>query len=595
VTEGPGATGKAAGGARRTGAGIPWLRHLRLASGLVLFVYVTSHFLNHAAGLISLAAMESGAVLYTAVWRSPPGTILLYGAFALHVPLALWATFARRTWRGIRGGEVAQILLGLAIPPLVISHIVATRGIHAAWDFNDRYAYVLHALYVGGGWEALLQLLLLLIVWLHGCMGVHFWLRLKPWYARVQLALYTLAVLVPLAALLGFVHAGREVARLLQDPTWRDAYWTSLNYAGPQVNAWAAEVTEGARIGMALVLFAALAGRYLWLLLDRRHSRITLTYPGQRTTMLRPGSTTVLEASRLAGIPHASVCGGRGRCSTCRVRIASGGETLPPPDPDELRVLRRVGAPPGVRLACQIRPRSSLRVHPLLPANAQPRHAHPASRYSQGQEAEICVLFADLRAFTRFSEQKLPYDVVFVANQYFRLMGQAVERAGGRVDKFIGDGVMALFGVEGSGAASVDAARADAGCAAALRAAGYMALALEELNRTFAHDLEEPFRLGIGIHTGPAIVGEMGYGAAISVTAIGDTVNTASRLETATKEFEAQLVVSRAVVDRAGIAADPFTAAEVEVRGRTRPLGIYWLADAKVLAEPDPAALPVRV
>lgn len=569
-------------GTRKERATTAWARQLRLGTGLVLLAFVTSHFLNHAAGLVSLATMEGGAQLFNAFWRSPPGTVLLYGSFALHMPLALWAVMARRTWRGIRRGEVAQILLGLTVPPLAISHIVATRGVHAAWDFNDRYAYVLHALYLGDGWEGLQQLALLLVVWLHGCLGVHFWLRLKSWYPRVQLALYTIALLVPLAAILGFFHAGREVGRLLALPDWRDAYWTSLNYAGPQVNTWAADMTDGARIGMAVVLATALAGRYLWLLGDRRRARITLTYPGERIASLRPGSATVLEASRMAGIPHASVCGGRGRCSTCRVRIAAGEETLPPPAADELRVLRRVGAPPGVRLACQIRPQASLRIHPLLPAGAGPRDARQRDRLSQGLVAEICVLFADLRAFTRFSEQKLPYDIVFVANQYFRLMGEAVERAGGRVDKFIGDGVMALFGINGQGPGS-----ADAGSAAALRAAGEMALALDELNRTFARDLEEPFRLGIGIHCGPAIVGEMGHGAAISVTAIGDTVNTASRLETATKEFGAQLVVSRLVLERAGIAADSFVEAEIEVRGRSTPMAVRWLADARILAGPD--------
>ncbi len=561
-----------------------WAVRLRLYSGLVLFVFVATHYLNHAAGMVSLDAMEAGGAAFKWVWRSLPGTVLLYGAVAVHVGLAIWATFARRTWRGITRGEALQILLGLAIVPLAIGHVSATRGITEFWDFNDRYAYVLQALYLSGGWDGPLQLILLLVVWLHGCLGVHFWLRLRPWYPGAQLTLYTLAVLLPLAAILGYLHAGQEVGRLLADPVWRDTYRDSLNYAGPQVRDWVYGVNDATRAGAAIVLALALVGRYGWILLDLRRTRVTIRYPDNRTATVLPGSATVLEASREAGIPHASVCGGRGRCSTCRVKVIDGAEGLLPPSPDEVKVLRRVNAPPGVRLACQIRPRRDLLVHPLLPAGAQPSEARRRDRFATGQEIEICVLFADLRAFTQFSEKKLPYDVVFVANQYFRLMGAAVERADGRVDKFIGDGVMALFGLE-------EGAGGDAGCTAALRAAGYMAQALQQLNAGLGQDLDEPFRLGIGIHTGHAIVGEMGYGQAISVTAIGDTVNTASRLESASKDLAAQLVVSAEVVARAGMPADRFTRTEIQVRGRSEPMGIYWLADATVLAED---AVPAR-
>src|SRR5690606_12379662 len=110
-----------------------------------------------------------------------------------------------------------------------------------------------------------------------------------------------------------------------------------------------------------------------------------------------------------------------------------------------------------------------------------------------------------------------PYDVVFVINQYFGAMGRAIESSGGRLDKFIGDGVMALFGVERG---------LEAGCRDAVAAARAMAEALRQLNQHLRHDLREPLRMGIGIHAGPAIVGEMGYRAATSLTAIGDAVNT---------------------------------------------------------------------
>ena len=144
------------------------------------------------------------------------------------------------------------------------------------------------------------------------------------------------------------------------------------------------------------------------------------------------------------------------------------------------------------------------------------------------------------------SEGKLPYDVVFVLNQYFKAMGEAVDGAGGKLDKFIGDGVMALFGIDEG---------PDEGCRRAMDAARRMAAALAQLNDALRMDLDQTLRIGIGIHCGPAIVGEMGHGSAMHLTAVGDAVNTASRLESATKDFAAELVISAEVAERAGTAA----------------------------------------
>src|SRR5262249_41496843 len=162
---------------------------------------------------------------------------------------------------------------------------------------------------------------------------------------------------------------------------------------------------------------------------------VNITYPDGRVVELHRGST-ILEGSRQAGIPHASVCGGRGRCSTCRVRIVAGLMDLPPASPEERRVLDRVGAPPGGRRACQTRPTKPVEIVPLLPAGATPRDAAARPGYLQGREQEIAILFADLRAFTRLAHKKLPYDTVFLLNRYFRAMGTAVETSGGHLDKF---------------------------------------------------------------------------------------------------------------------------------------------------------------
>ncbi len=333
---------------------------------------------------------------------------------------------------------------------------------------------------------------------------------------------------------------------------------------------WTGDVTIATFFGLVALTLAA---RQVRRTIERRRGVVRISYPGGQVVEVPPG-VSVLEASRLAAIPHASVCGGRGRCSTCRVRIGDGLAGLPPASAAERRVLDRVGAPPNVRLACQLRPNADARVTPLLSATASPREGFRRAAYLQGTEKEIAILFADLRAFTELSERRLPYDVVFLLNRYFESMGRAVEEAGGRIDKFIGDGVMALFGLD---------SRPDEACRQALTAARAMGTKLEALNAALGADLEAPLRIGIGIHVGPAIVGEMGYGQATSVTAIGDAVNTASRLEAQSKTYGAQLVVSERVAERAGVDLSAFDSHEIQVRGRQEPLRVWVVPDARAL------------
>jgi adenylate cyclase len=319
-------------------------------------------------------------------------------------------------------------------------------------------------------------------------------------------------------------------------------------------------------IGAGVLLLACLAGRPLRDLWERRAGVVRLDY-GNKRVVSQPTGLSILEMSRIAGIPHASVCGGRGRCSTCRVRVTGDDRMrLPDPSPEEQKVLARVGAPLNVRLACQLRPPPGrYRVTPLLPAAAGPVEAYRRAPQAHGGERYVAILFADLRGFTSISEGKLPYDVVFLLNRYFRATGQAIEAAGGRLDKFIGDGVMAIFGLDSDPALA---------CRQSLEAARRMGLALDELNEALSGDLDAPLRIGIGLHSGPTIVGEMGYERATQLTAIGDVVNTASRLESMTKEFGVELVVSQELLDRAGVTLPGAAHHFVEIRGRRERLDV---------------------
>jgi adenylate cyclase len=474
--------------------------------------------------------------------------------------------------------EAAQLLLGLMIPPLLAIHIIGSRGAHQLFDTDTNYIYELLILWVFSPKDGVQLAIVLVILWMHGCIGLHFWLRLKSWYPRALPFVYAVALLVPVLALLGFAAGGREVARLAEDPDWLNQAIAEIGFPDEDGVAVLYAIRNWFIGGFLACLAAALIGRAVrrWI---TSHRAVVITYPDGQKVEVQIG-TTILDASRMAGIPHASVCGGRGRCSTCRVRISAGAQHLPPASDAERKVLDRVAAAPNVRLACQARPTGAVSIVPLLPASASPRDAQARPGYLQGHEEEIAILFADLRAFTRMAEHKLPYDVVFVLNRYFRAMGLAVENTGGRLDKFIGDGVMALFGI---------GANPGEGCRQALAAAKAMAENLQEINQTLQHDLNEPLRIGIGIHAGPAIVGEMGHGHATSITAIGDAVNTASRLETLTKEYGCQLILSETVARHAGLDTAGRERHDIEIRGRREPLAIYAIADAHGLVLPSSA------
>jgi adenylate cyclase len=557
-------------------------RRLRLASGLFMLAYVTTHLLNHAIGLVSVAEMQRVLRIFAAVWSLAPMQVLLYGSFTVHYALALSALWQRRTLR-LRTDEWAQLVLGFSIPLLLVRHVVGTRIGHDYFGTDTGiYPYLLWVYFVEAPSIGLQQQLVLFVAWGHAMLGLHFWLRMRRWYQRLRGIALVVATLVPLAAWLGIVQAAREVTVASAIPGWSAAASTG---AKPPDAASAAILD---RIGNYLIVFfvasiaAVLLGRLVRRLWQRRRGTIRVGYPGSRSVAVVPG-TSILEASRLAGIPHAPICGGRGRCSTCRVQVRGPPGSVPPPSEAEQRVLNRIRAIGSIRLACQLRPTGAVEVAPLLPPSMPAGSAVLSADIAAGSERDIAVLFSDLRDFTALSDGRLPYDVVFVLNRYFAAMGRAIETAGGRVDKFIGDGIMALFGVEG------DPARA---CRQALEAARLMSLRLDELNESLREELRTPLRIGIGIHAGPAIVGEIGYAGAAPLTAIGDTVNTASRLEGLAKEYGCELVVSDEVVARAGVDRGAFEWRSSELRGKRDPLLVALIPRANALraAEAETAA-----
>jgi adenylate cyclase len=360
------------------------IRRLYLITGLVLFGYLLTHLLNHALGLVSLGALDAGREAFLLLWRNPPMTLLLYGALSLHMGLALRALYRRRRLR-MPAWEATQLILGFAIPPLLVLHVLGTRFAHEVLGVEDSYIYTLLFYFVFSPALGVKQVVVLLVAWLHACIGLHFWLRIRPWYAAAQPYGFAAALLLPAFSLAGFLAGGREVARLAADPDWLAAALARIRFADQEGVALVYDLEVKALFAMAAAFGLVLAARALRDWRDRRHGFFQVTYPGGRRVRVSAG-TTLLEASRGAGIPHASVCGGRGRCSTCRVRVGAGADRLPPPSEAEARVLARIGAAPSTRLACQTRPLADLEITPLLAAAAGPRQAMVAARHQQGEE-----------------------------------------------------------------------------------------------------------------------------------------------------------------------------------------------------------------
>lgn len=539
------------------------MRRTRTVSGLILFTFVFFHLSNHALGLVSINAMEAFQDLRTALTRSLPGTVILLWALIAHVSLALVKLATMRTWR-VGAWEGVQLLFGLLIPFLLLRHLIGSRLPYELYDISSSYSDLLFVLWPGEVWT---QLGLITLAWVHGCIGLHFWLRLKRWYARFFHVLYPVALFVPVLAFAGFAVAGREVR---VDTVYVNPY-SEEQYA---LIAWLMQASLW--IWLGLIVFA-LAVRFVAHWLDSMRSRVRIEYvPGVRITTT--AGATLLEISRQFGVPHASVCGGRARCSTCRVRVLEGLEQLDQAGESESRVLARIGAGTSVRLACQIRPRADLKVTPLVPVpEAAGSIVAYTDRYNWGVEQQITVMFADMRGFTTLSQHSLPFDVVFMLNQYLARMSDAIAANGGYVDKYMGDGVMALFGMESG---------AQAGARQSLSAAVAMGAALQLLNDDLASSLERRLEIGIGLFSGPAIlgrIGQAGQGTNRSITALGDTVNTASRLEAAAKGFGAELVAAEETFKQAGIVWPAELRREVELRGRSGSVAAVVFERASLL------------
>ena len=537
----------------------PTRRDLRLGSGLVLFVYIALHLINHALGLVSLALAERCLKLAMAIWHSAPGTVVLYGAAAIHLALAFLALYQRRTLR-MPPVELIRIALGFGMPLLLIGHVTATRIALELYGQMPQYARTVWSLWASDSEGR--QMALLAPGWLHGCLGLHLAFHRRSWFARWRLPLFAIALLLPVLSAVGFVAMARELERVATDPLGAVA---ALGAADMAQRIALARLRDN----LLAVYFAAIAAVFAarevrsWM----EHSRgalVSIAYPGR--TVRVPRGWSVLDASRSNHIPHQSMCGGRARCSTCRVRVIAGEVECPAPEADEMRTLERIGASGDIRLACQLRPQADIAVIPLLAVE------HRVGPAADTIESELVLLEADLAGWREVAIELLPQDRLFLMDAFSQAAAAAIRQVGGEANPLNGDGIIGLFNAQPGSQAAQQGIMA---------AAAILAL-IPGLRALLPHAVAPKLNIAIRMHAGLAASGSIGSGIVRTPVATGPAVDELHRMRDST--VPGHLLVSQRLFELAGLADE---CARFEPIPGHPPLAVTVLAAEQM---PRPAA-----
>lgn len=287
--------------------------------------------------------------------------------------------------------------------------------------------------------------------------------------------------------------------------------------------------------------------------------------PDDKIISLKPGRT-LLNSALNAKIPLAHACGGIGRCSTCRVWVLEGENELPPADEAELETAKRLGLEDRVRLACRLIPTGDIKVRRLTLDEDVDRLRTP-KKEKPGEELELVVLFSDLRNFTPFAESLPPHDVIFILDRFFSQMGKVISEHGGVIQNYMGDGFLALFGQDYDINAPGNS----------VRAAIQMRSLMEDFSYFLKANFNKTIKMGLGLHWGKVVIGTMGYGNSRRLTVIGDTVNTASRIESTTKSAGVDILLSQELYHKVKESVVVNQEFLVELKGKSGKAKLYEL------------------
>ena len=264
-------------------------------------------------------------------------------------------------------------------------------------------------------------------------------------------------------------------------------------------------------------------------------------------TIYASPDSTILEATLKADINHMHVCGGNGRCTTCRVYVMEGLSNCLPRNEKEKQLADKLGFPQDIRLACQTKISGNITIRRPIVDDLdreiilkQFEYGGNAGGTKLGQEQYLAILFTDIENYTPFAEAFPAYDVVHVLNRYYQTMNEIIVRHEGIISDVAGDGILALFGVMQERKKPV---------LDAINTVKNMNTALVQFNRYLHQMYDHSFGIRAGINFGKVIVGNFDTGMMSKVSAIGDAVNLASRIETANKNFDTLLLISQSAFE----------------------------------------------
>ncbi|EPJ45609.1 MAG: hypothetical protein OFPII_26240 [Osedax symbiont Rs1] len=382
------------------------LRKLNIISGLVLFAFISTHLLNLTVGIVSLELLDATRPYFFAFWTTFPTEIILILALLLHPLLGLRALYFRNTLR-ISTPDKVQLCSSLLIIPLLIPHIIAIKLGESLLGVQANFTVFLSYMWVDSPMAGLRQVLLVILAWVHGCIGLLTWIKLKSWWPKIAPFAYPLVVAIPTFALLGFVEAGRDAvhikalasqqsailkyankeddkrpslsaASLLEQPleAKQSAKHSALEYQlasqamARQTNYWL--------FGYAILIALIFMARYMRL---RKYREFVEIHYADGAVITAEVGPTLLEIAILNDIPHANLCHGKGRCGTCRVRIIQSSSRLTPISNLERAMLDKLHSDGQTRLACQAGPSAGvLHLEKLMSADLQLTNTLPNTR-----------------------------------------------------------------------------------------------------------------------------------------------------------------------------------------------------------------------
>jgi adenylate cyclase len=283
---------------------------------------------------------------------------------------------------------------------------------------------------------------------------------------------------------------------------------------------------------------------------------------------------TILEVSLKNNIPHYHACYGNARCTTCRIQVLQGKQNLTPRTPAEQKVAQEKNWPEEIRLACQTEILGEVTIRQLVTESTQANsNSVGDSLVNMGYERSLVIMFCDVVNFTNFVSLHLPYDVVYLLNRYYKEICEPILAHQGYIDKYMGDGIMVVFGLE-----EIDPVK---NCLNAVQASLQMYERVKDLNRHTVKDFSYEFNMRTGLHYGLVIVGEIGHPSKRQLTVLGDAVNVASRIEAANKEFGTKILASQEILDHIHSAIETGKVVETQLRGQNRLHRLYEIIGLK--------------